>query len=352
MLAGTASAQGDSTIGRGFTGVIMSVDIANGFMVVESKTAVFQLLLTEDTVISVHPDKDVGLEGLPITTRYKIAGLADLPITDAGGNVDLDPRTAQKITVIPGNATRSHRRAIAAGIQDDDLTTLDFGGTKTELAGRRDGIEKGEMLIMLIQRSARGDAEEKVRGLFRAQTVDDRLVRLSNAAVDDPLRAGILAEIRDRRGDALELRFRQTAENAGPELRGLILAKMRAVQEGREARRKQRDAGLAEAECIPATAAPLAGDIKGPNAGGPQPAAGECLDPTDPAIDEPPVIRITSPAVGIVVVSKEVVTVTAEAEDDVGVVAVTFNVGGSDVATLTEAPYTVDVVIPADVSQV
>jgi len=176
MLAGTASAQGDSSIGRGFTGVVMSVDIANGFMVVESKTAVFQLLLTEDTVISVHPDKDVGLEGLPITTRYKIAGLADLPITDAGGNVDLDPRTAQKITVIPGNATRSHRRAIAAGIQDDDLTTLDFGGTKTELAGRRDGIEKGEMLIMLIQRSARGDAEEKVRGLFRAQTVDGRLV--------------------------------------------------------------------------------------------------------------------------------------------------------------------------------
>ena len=99
MFSGTASAQSDGVIGRGFTGVAMSIDPGQGLLTVKSKGAVFQLTVTDSTVINNLPDHDVGLDGLPTDVGFRIAGLVNRPITDDNGNVTPEVLTAQKITV-------------------------------------------------------------------------------------------------------------------------------------------------------------------------------------------------------------------------------------------------------------
>ncbi|RUA23917.1 MAG: hypothetical protein DSY79_01500, partial [Chloroflexi bacterium] len=214
MFSGTASAQSEAAIGRGFTGVVKSVSATNGLLAVESKGILFQLGVNDTTIINVPPDQDVGLTGLPVELSFKIAGLADGPITDANGIATPEIHTAQKLIVIPGRATRSHKRTIASDKQGDDLTALDADGVKTELKGRGAGIEKGESLIILVQKPGRGSTKEKVRGLFKAKTVTDRLDRLAEAEAEDPIKASILAGLRDRRDDEQEKRLRRTADNA------------------------------------------------------------------------------------------------------------------------------------------
>jgi ABC-type glycerol-3-phosphate transport system substrate-binding protein len=55
MFAGTASAQSDAAIGRGFTGVVTSVSASNGRLAIESKGSLFQLAINDSTVINVPP---------------------------------------------------------------------------------------------------------------------------------------------------------------------------------------------------------------------------------------------------------------------------------------------------------
>ena len=127
--------------------MVKSVSATNGLLAVESKGILFQLGVNDTTIINVPPDQDVGLAGLPVELGFKIAGLADGPITDANGIATPEIHTAQKLIVIPGRATRSHKRTIASDKQGDDLTALDADGVKTELKGRGAGIEKGESLF-------------------------------------------------------------------------------------------------------------------------------------------------------------------------------------------------------------
>ena len=354
MFAGTASAQSSAAIGRGFTGVVRSVSIIDGRLAIESKGTLFQLVVSGSTVIDVPPDQDVGLAGLPIALGFRIAGSVDKAITDANGIAFSEIRIARKIIVIPEKATRSHKRTIAAGKQGDDLTALDADGVKTELPGRGAGIEKGDAIIILVQRAGRSGIGERVRGLFRAKTVDDRLDRLSKAEADDPLKVSLLARLREQRDDAQEKRLRKTAENAGTELRDFVLSKIRAMQADRTARERRAGIGPVVFECARSIAGIRATSITEFSTSQRQRVTDECLNrpkPDDkPAVNLSPVIRIISPSSGTSVSANDVVTVTAEAKDDRGVVSVIFNVAGTDVAKLTEAPYTVDVTVPSGVS--
>ena len=109
MFAGAASAQSDSTIGRGFTGVVRSVG-SDGLLTVESKGSFFQLSVTGGTVINNPPDKDVGWEGLPADIGFRIAGLVDIAITDAAGNVtSLCGRGRDRIGRGRGSSRRGRR---------------------------------------------------------------------------------------------------------------------------------------------------------------------------------------------------------------------------------------------------
>jgi hypothetical protein len=354
MFSGTASAQSEAAIGRGFTGVVKSVSITNGLLAVESKGILFQLGINDTTIINVPPDQDVGLEGLPLELGFKIAGLADGAITDANGIAVPEIRTAQKIIVIPGKATRSHKRTIASDKQGDDLTALDADGVKTDLKGRGAGIDKGESIIILVQKPGRGATKEKVRGLFKAKTVADRLERLSQAEAEDSLKASILAGLRDRWDDEQEKRLRRTADNAETGLKEFVLNRIKAMQEERAAGVKRRGIGADVSECARRIAGSRASSIKELNASQQQRVTEECLDrtksPYTSEADRPPVVRITSPSSGTVVSANDIVTVVAEAKDDHGVTSVTFNVAGVDLATLTEAPYTVEVKAPIGVS--
>ena len=354
MFSGTASAQSEAAIGRGFTGVVKSVSATNGLLAIESKGILFQLSVNDTTIINVPPDQDVGLKGLPLELGFKIAGLADGAITDANGIAAPEIRTAQKLIVIPGKATRSHKRTIASDKQGDDLTALDADGVKTDLKGRGAGIDKGESIIILVQKPGRGATKEKVRGLFKAKTVADRLERLSQAEAEDPLKASILAGLRDRWDDEQEKRLRRTADNAETGLKEFVLNRIKAMQEERAAGVKRRGIGADVSECARRIAGSRASSIKELNASQQQRVTEECLDrtksPYTSEADRPPVVRITSPSSGTVVSANDIVTVVAEAKDDHGVTSVTFNVAGVDLATLTEAPYTVEVKAPIGVS--
>jgi hypothetical protein len=354
MFSGTASAQSDAAIGRGFTGVVKSVSATNGLLAIESKGILFQLSVNDTTIINVPPDQDVGLKGLPLELGFKIAGLADGAITDANGIAAPEIRTAQKLIVIPGKATRSHKRTIASDKQGDDLTALDADGVKTDLKGRGAGIEKGESLIILVQKPGRGGTKEKVRGLFKAKTVTERLERLSRDVTDDPIKASILAGLQDRRDGEQEKRLRRTADNAETGLKEFVLSRVKAMQEERAAGVKRRGIGADVSECARRIAGRRASSITELNADQRRRVTEECLDrtkpPATPEADRPPAIRITSPSSGTVVFANDVVTVVADAKDDHGVTTVTFNVAGTDVATLREAPYTVEVKIPLGVS--
>ena len=355
MFAGAASAQSTGAIGRGFTGEVRSVSAANGLLAVESKGVLFQLAISSNTVINVPPDENVGIDGLPAQLGFKIAGLADDVITDPNGVPHQEVRTALKIMVIPGKATRSHKRTIASDKDGEDLTAVDEEGKETDLAGRGAGIEKGEAMIMLVQKSSGANAVEKVRGLFKAKTVTDRLDRFSKSETDDPVKASILAGLRDRRDEAQEERMQRTAENAEAGLREFVLTKVKAMQDAKKEEVRTRGVGADVAECARGIAGSKAVTITDLTADQRARVMEECLKPRPPVTATPvpvttPVIRITSPTTGTVASPKEVVTITAEAKDDVAVVAVTFNVAGDDVAKIAAAPYTVEVTVPLGVT--
>ena len=320
MYSGAASAQSEAAIGRGCTGVVKSVSAANGLLAIESKGILFQLGVSDTTIINVPPDQDVGLEGLPLELGFKIAGLADGAITDANGIATPEIRTAQKLIVIPGKATRSHKRTIASDKQGDDLTALDADGVKTDLKGRGAGIEKGESLIILVQKPGRGSTKERVRGLFKAKTVTDRLERLSRDVADDPIKASILAGLQDRRHGEQEKRLRRTANNAETGLKEFVLSRVKAMQEERAAGVKRRGIGADVSECARSIAGRRATSIRELNADQRRRVTEECLNrvkpPTTPEADRPPAIRITAPSSGTVVFANDVVTVVAEAKDD------------------------------------
>ncbi len=339
MFSGAASAQSDSTIGRGFTGVVRSVG-TDGLLTIESKGSFFQLSVTGGTVINNPPDKDVGWEGLPADIGFRIAGLVDIAITDASGNVTPELLTAQKITVIPGRATRSHRRTVAVDKQGDDLTTLDEHGVRTDLPGHGAGFEKGDNIIILVQRSGRGGIGERVRGLFKAKIIGDRLHRLAQAEVDDVAKADVIAALRKRLHAAQDQRLQRTAEHAGATFREFVENTVRTFRESTD---RHRGIGEVIFDCARSKERQL--------------VTGHCLTTadaviTDTATTESLAIRITSPSSGRVVAANDVVTVTAQTRHDDRLVSVTFNVAGSDLARLTEGPYAVDVTVPTGVSSV
>ena len=355
MFAGTVSAQSDTAIGRGFTGVVKSVSASNGQLAIESKGSLFQLAINNSTVINFPPDKDVGLEGLPIELGFKIAGLVDGDITDADGIAVSDIRTALKITVIPGKATRSHKRTIAADKEGDDLTALDDEGKKTDLKGRGAGIERGEAIIILVQKPGRGQTKEKIRGLFRAKIVTDRLDRFSKSQTDDPIKASILAGLRDRRDDAQEKRLQRTADNAEARLKDFVQSRVRAMREAKAAGVKTSGIGADVSECARSIAGKRATSIKDLNANQRQRVTAECLTarpdirlaPTaEPG--QSPVVEITSPTSGTIVGSGDIVTVVAQAKDDQGVVSVTFRVRGAEPVVSASDPYTAEFKVPSD----
>jgi hypothetical protein len=62
--------------------------------------------------------------------------------------------------------------------------------------------------------------------------------------------------------------------------------------------------------------------------------------------DQPPAVSITSPLNNAIVTKGKTIVITATASDDVGVVSVTFSVGGTVRCTDTTAPYTCSWAIP------
>jgi hypothetical protein len=350
MFVNTASAQSSAAIGRMFTGEVQSVSTVNGLLAIESKRTLFQLAVSSNTVINVPPDKDVGMAGLPSQLGFRIAGLATEAITDGNGIPHAEVRTALKIVVIPSKATRSHKRTIASDKDGDNLTTLDEDGKKRALASLGAGIEKGEAVIILVQKPGRDATEEKVRGLFRAKSVTDRLERFTKAETADPIKQSVIAGLRDKLSDAQEKRLQKTAENTEAGLREFVLSRVKAMQEDRQAEVKQRGVGADVSECARTIVGTRATSIKDLTADQRQRVTDECLKPKPdvtptPVVITSPVVRITSPTSGTVVGAKDVVTVTAEAKDDVGVTSVTFNVAGVDQAPQTETPYTIDVTV-------
>ena len=356
VFSGTASAQDNVVIGRGFTGVVKSVSPANGLMAVASKGKLFQLTVTDATIIDSPPDMNVGLEGLPAELGFKIAGVVDAPITDESGFVFPEVRIASRITLVPEQTTRSHRRTIAADKEEGHLIVVDSDGGKTNLVGNGDDVQKGEEFIVLVQKPGRNATAEKVFGLIKAKTVSDRLELMAKAESDDLVKFSILADLRDKRETAQEARLNQTADDVEAGFSQFVLRKVETLQEDRVAREEIRIndgiIGTGVFECAVGILGRQVTSIGDLNADEKKKLTEACLQPPkppEPIPDLAPVITITSPADGDFVSAKSVVTITATAQDDLGIESVTFNVGGTDLVPVTEAPYQVDVTIPAKI---
>jgi len=63
--------------------------------------------------------------------------------------------------------------------------------------------------------------------------------------------------------------------------------------------------------------------------------------------DDVPTVHLTSPPAGAHVIEGTVLTLTADASDDVGVASVVFQINGAAVATLTAPPYATQQIVPA-----
>ena len=224
------------------------------------------------------------------------------------------------------------------------------------MKGRGAGIERGEAIIILVQKPGRGQTVEKVRGLFKAKTVTDRLARFSKDQTDDPIKASILAGLRDRRDDAQQKRLQKIAENGDARLKEFVQGRVRAMREAREAEVKTRGIGVAVVECARNIAGSRAASIRDLTSDQRQRVTAECLTARPdgrlvPAADSDrsPVVQITLPASGTIVGPNDIVTVIAEAEDDQAVVSVTFRVRGSDPVVSTGGRYSAEFKVPAGV---
>ena len=326
--------------------------------------------MTATTVISAPPDLNVGLEGLPTELGFKIAGLVDAPITDENGFALPESRTALRITVIPEQATRSHQRSIAGDKEGGIVTAVDTEGAKTILRGLDDGVEKGEAIIVLVQKPSRNETGQKARGMVKATSVSDRLERMVEALAEDPIRASILFDLQEKRADAQTLGFKKIAENADSDFGDLVLTKVQTMQDDKATRIEVRAAeggvGPGVSECAIAVVGRQATSITELSDDERQRITEECLQPPkapEPEPDLPPTIAITSPADGDTVSQKSVVMVTAEATDDLGVESVTLTVDGIAqaslpaqlpaqlMAQLMEAPYSAEITVPTKIDE-
>jgi len=218
------------------------------------------------------------------------------------------------------------------------VTVVDQDGFETKLpASGPAEVSKGDNVVMLIQRLGRGGSVSRATGLFNANDVDRRLERLASTAAD-PLKTARIKLLRSGRDEVEERRLQKTADRSSGGLQSLIGDKVRKLRDKRSHTTDDSKALLTCAQRVLGENSWSYGDL---STGQQARLKKECL-----ADNDAPRVKIIAPAAGANVAAGASITITAEAEDNVGVVSVAFTVDGTLRITVTEAPYSATLAVP------
>lgn len=310
----TATQTGDGgAIGRGFVGGV--IEIGETSLTIESKGLTFQLAITDDTIINNPPDFNIGIGGLLVDSFFRVAGSVDVSVTDKDGNLNQETLTAQRITVIPGKATRTHKRTFVAEKKGEDLTLLDSDGKQSEVPGGGD-IEQGDNVVMLVRSGGR-DGKEQVKGLINSKKVDSRLERFVQELSTDEDKNNRMRALLNKRDQSLEDQLGSMADKTGAEFGQMVRDAARKLNARRNSRNTNSGRASLNTEPIPAT-----GGDRGGRAGlntEPIPATGGKKD------DAAPRVSIITPQEGVAILGiliAKPLPIIVKADDDDKIVSV------------------------------
>ena len=337
---------------RGFIGHV--VGLSGDSVTVRSDGQSVILLVDDQTEINAPPDMNVGVDVLATDPASRVAVFADRVPDD-------DPVIALRITVIPSQATRQHTRVVLTGVAGPArLEAVDANGNEINLVGEQDpDANPGDSLVVVFQGNIElGDV--KIIGSVKSTEIEERLDNFVDTEIGDPVNNARLLNLRELRDLEEKRRLNDTANNADGEDREVVRATIDFTVRRIDLREVQPGAGDQFINCS-------RGAINRWRAGNPQlpqltevdiivfgaltsdeqqEIAQNCGRSARTADAEPPQVTLTAPSAGPSVTPGSTVTVIAEATDNVGVTAVAFSVNGESRATVLQAPYQLEVVVP------
>ena len=312
------------------------VGFSSGSVVVGIEGTAVEILVSDGTSIHEPPNINVGLAAVSLGRRVVVT--ADQDFLDSSGSLVDATFTAGSIVIIPEQVTRNHQRAVVKDQESAGVTVVDQDGKETKLPTSSDTkVSQGDNVVLVVQKFGRGGLASRTTGLFSANVVDERLKRLTDNT-SDPLKTARLRLLQSDRDTVEEQRLSKTAGNLSGGFRALIEDKVVALREKRTrdtdsskellscAQRVLGEAGISYEDLTPDQQARL---------------KEECLSD-----NEPPEVKLSSPAEGEVVTTGNTVIIAAEAEDNVGITSVAFTADGASLGTDSEAPYTATFNVP------
>ena len=142
------------------------------------------VLITDETVILAPPNGIISPDQIGENDRlaihFKKRKHESATSTDAF--LDSSARIALKIIVIPGKATRSHKRGVVKSKVKGKLRLVDGDGNETELNNAPDGLSDGDDVVVVARRRGRGSDNLEIRGFQPASHVAERLTNLIERA--------------------------------------------------------------------------------------------------------------------------------------------------------------------------
>lgn len=259
------------------------------------------LLIDADTRISAPPDPVAGLETLTYDPPTRVAILTDRSPLAEDGTLSENQATARKIVVIPQVASRQHRRVVVAEeTKGERIKFVDEAAGVADLAAKTvSKFEKGETVIILVQKGNSGVKRSRVKAVFKADVVAKRLERWADKETGrsgNAFRRGRIDALLEKHLDAQAKKLEKISAKAPKGMKGVVGQTVRRMVKDRNAaktRLRIRGVGQANLECVrrllgrvPATQKELTQDQQ-------RRVDTEC---TVAKISAPPTVEITSPA--------------------------------------------------------
>ena len=283
--------------GRAFIGTVTAV----GEPSISVTTHGGEVIVTIDdkTEISAPGSDRSGLDAVTAIPPARVAVLVD-QASEPGG-LWSDPVAALRITVIPGKATRQHRRYVILNKETPGKTlVMDSKGGITSFSTDFTGLKSGDSVVALVRSQKTADQGLKLKAFVSAKSVTDRLEKLSGQSTS-------IKDLLDKHLGAQKERFADTLSKAPDSLKTLV---------------KRSGDGL------------------------------DTEEKDTPQTDISPKVAITSPVIGSVASAGEIITIKVDAVDDGKVVSLEIRVNGVLEATVADvAAYTgLEYPVPAGIS--
>jgi hypothetical protein len=205
--------------------------------------------------------------------------------------------------VIPQVASRQHRRVVVAEeTKGERIKFVDEAAGVADLAAKTDSkFEKGETVIILVQRGNSGVKRSRVKAVFKADVVAKRLERWANKEAGrsgNAFKRGRIDALLEKHLDAQAKKLERISAKAPKGMKAVVGQTVRRMVKDRNAaktRLRTRGVGQANLKCVlsllgrvPATQRELTPDQR-------RRVDAEC---TVTKISVDPTVEITSPAKG------------------------------------------------------